>query len=351
MPQLSRRKAAELYFPHSIDGILDFNALTCQPSWQKEPNLVNNNTVPLFTIAENYLAAIEITNFETEKKLQSLVEKNLKVLFNCRLVATEFPTGAQHAGRIDTLALSEDNNPVIIEYKKIESSDLINQSLFYLSWIHDHRGDFELVTMKALGKVDVDWSDVRVICIAPNYKKYDLHAVQVMGANIELWTYRLFKNSSFYIEEVFRKSLPAPSSIPAGGAGLSPGKKAALTRATGSYTFKQHLEGKPEAVKKLALLAQEFILGLDPAIEESPKKLYVAYKLTQNIVCVQLYKKVITLYVKLNPKELGKLPPFARDVTEIGHFGTGDLELSVGSEAEFEVAKQFIALAYRKMGG
>lgn len=163
--------------------------------------------VPLFTITNNSLAAIEITNFDTEKKLQTLVEGNLKALFNCRFVATEFPTGAQHAGRIDTLALSEDNNPVIIEYKKIESSDLINQSLFYLSWIHDHRGDFELAAMKALGKIEIDWSGVRVICIAPNYKKYDLHAVQVMGANIELWTYRLFKNSSLYIEEVFRKSL------------------------------------------------------------------------------------------------------------------------------------------------
>ena len=40
----------------------------------------------------------------------------------------------------------------------------------------------------------VDWNDVRVICIAPNYRKYSLHAVRMMGANIELWTYRLFAN-------------------------------------------------------------------------------------------------------------------------------------------------------------
>ena len=57
------------------------------------------------------------------------------LFFKCRLVAMEFSTGAQHAGRIDTLALSEDNNPVIIEYKTVESSDLITQSLFYLAWI------------------------------------------------------------------------------------------------------------------------------------------------------------------------------------------------------------------------
>src|SRR6266571_9082622 len=58
-------------------------------------------------------------------------------VFNCRFVASEFSTGAQHAGRIDTLALSEDNNPVIIEYKKVKSSELINQSILYLAWLND----------------------------------------------------------------------------------------------------------------------------------------------------------------------------------------------------------------------
>ena len=134
--------------------------------------------MPIFQISGNKAITIVQTNFKSEKNLQFLIEKNLEPIFNCRLVATEFPTGSQHAGRIDTLGLSEDDNPVIIEYKKVESSDLINQSLFYLSWIYDHKGDFQVVVQKKLGSnVKVDWSDVLVICLAPNYKKYDLHAV------------------------------------------------------------------------------------------------------------------------------------------------------------------------------
>src|SRR6476659_7757473 len=133
--------------------------------------------MPLFQIAKDKLSPIPQANFLAEKELQRLIESNLGPVFKCRLVATEFSTGAQHAGRIDTLALSEDDNPVIIEYKKVESSELVNQSLYYLSWIHDHKGDFEIAAQKASGKpITVDWSDVRVICIAPNYKKYDLHA-------------------------------------------------------------------------------------------------------------------------------------------------------------------------------
>src|SRR5437762_9386016 len=164
--------------------------------------------MPLFQITKGKLAAVAQANFIAEKNLQALIETNLMVVFNCRLVASEYPTGAHHAGRIDTLALSEDNSPVIIEYKKAESSDLVNQSLFYLSWLSDHHGDFELAVQKAIGlKTEVDWSAIRVICIAPNYKRYDLHAVQVMGANIELWTYRNFKNDSYYFEEVFQRSV------------------------------------------------------------------------------------------------------------------------------------------------
>src|SRR4051812_9798870 len=115
--------------------------------------------MPLFQLTKGKLAAVPQANFIAERDLQTLVERNLGVVFNCRLVASEYPTGAQHAGRIDTLALSEDNNPVIIEYKKVESSDLINQSLFYLAWLSDHHGDFELAAQKALGfKTEVDWS-------------------------------------------------------------------------------------------------------------------------------------------------------------------------------------------------
>src|SRR6266516_5455388 len=107
--------------------------------------------MPLFQIANHSLVSISQSDLDSEKRLQALVEKSLGQTFNCRLVASEFSTGATHAGRIDTLALSEDNNPVIIEYKKVEASDLINQSLFYLSWIHDHRGDFQIAAQHTLG--------------------------------------------------------------------------------------------------------------------------------------------------------------------------------------------------------
>ncbi len=310
--------------------------------------------MPLFSINNGSLTPIQQTNFDLEKQLQSLVESSLQPIFNCRFIASEFSTGSQHGGRIDTLALSEDNNPVIVEYKKVESSELINQSLFYLSWIYDHRGDFHIAAQKTLGvDVEIDWSDVRVICIAPNYRKYDLHAVQVMGANLELWTYRLFRNDTIYFEEVFQKAL---STTPDGSMTKDPvmvaaGRKAALTRQTGAYTYDEHIDGKPDKMVKLAQSIRDFVMNLDPAMEETPKKFYVAYKISQNIACMEIQKQRLLLYVKLDPTTIDELPLFARDVREIGHYGTGDLELSIRNPDDFELAKQYIELAYQNVGG
>jgi predicted transport protein len=311
--------------------------------------------MPLFQIANNSLVSIAQSDLDSEKRLQALVEKSLEQTFNCRFVESEFSTGATHAGRIDTLALSEENNPVIIEYKKVEASDLINQSLFYASWLKDHRGDFEIAARRAIPNVTIDWSDIRVICLAPNYRKYDIHAVSMMGANIELWKYRLFANSCLYLEEVYRKTMrTAPDTADAATKDpvmVAAGKKAAITRATASYTVDQHFESKPAHIRELAQSIREFITGLDTAIEEVPKKYYIAYKISQNIACMCIEKRHVTVYLKLNPKTISPPLPIVRDVTQIGHAGTGDTEVSIESEEDLETAKPLIEKAYRQVGG
>jgi len=311
--------------------------------------------MPLFEIEKTKLQPVTQKNFVKEKDLQTLVEKNLETVFNCRFVASEFPTGVQHGGRIDTLALSEENNPVIIEYKKVESSELITQSLFYLAWIFNHRGDYEIAVQRSLGSdVEIDWSGVRVICIAPNYRKYDVHAVEVMGANIELWTYRLFRDELIYFEEIGKTQITGFTTGDSEGKDpkmVAAGKKAAITQATQTFTFKEHIEGKPKKIVDLAYTIQEYILGIDSAIEENPRKLYVGYRTSQNIVCMEIQNQKICLFIKLDPKTHKGPPGISRDVSGIGHYGTGDLEVTVISEEDLEATKPFIEKAYEIIGG
>ncbi|TAK41662.1 MAG: hypothetical protein EPO28_08350 [Saprospiraceae bacterium] len=311
----------------------------------------------IFEMEKGKAKRIRLSEFKLEKDLQRLIEDNIETIFDCHLIATEFSTGNIHSGRIDTLAISEDFNPVIIEYKKVASSDLINQSLYYLHWIKDHKGDFQIAANKALNKeVEVDWSDIRVICLAPEYKKYDLHAVQVMGANIELWQYKLYGNGILSIDEVYRRTSPVSHQDYEDFNGKNPvmveaGKKAALTRKTATYTLEGHYENLDASMLELFNAIRDYIVSLDSSIQETPKKHYVAYKTSQNFACLQAYKRKITLYLKLNPDEIQPLPDQARDVRNIGHFGTGEFELTVKNMNDFEKTKYLINEAFKNIGG
>jgi predicted transport protein len=311
--------------------------------------------MPLFRVVKEQVTPIAHSAFVSEKELQTLVERNLGAIFDCRFVASEFLTGAVHSGRIDTLALSEDDNPVIIEYKKAASSELVLQSLFYLNWLLDHQGDFDVAAHKALGpKIEIDWSTIRVICIAPSYKRYDQHAVRTMARGIELWSYRRFTNDTLYLEQIVQSDPEPIRSANAGGKNpvmVAAGKKAAVTRKTSTWTVEERLKDKTSAIRELFFGVQEFMQSLDIAIEEAPKKLYVAYRITQNILCVEVQKRKLLLYVKLDPKKYAGPAEISRDVSKIGHFGTGDLEITIRSEADLELAKPFLRLAYEKVGG
>lgn len=316
----------------------------------------------VFELKNGKAHIIRLSEFKREKELQKLVEENLKTIFNCQFVATEFSTGSIHSGRIDTLALSEDANPVIIEYKKVASSDLINQSLYYLHWIKDHKGDFQIAVNKALGKeTEVDWSDIRVICLAPEYKKFDLHAVQVMGANIELWQYRVYENGFISIDEVYKRSTTLEhytrgseeikNKKEKNPVMVEAGKKAALTQKNAVYTLEEHFENIDNDILELLNVVREYILALDEFIEETPKKNYIAYKTSQNFVCVQTYRKKLSLYLKINANELSEIPTQGRDVSNIGHFGTGNFELNLKDIQDFEATKHLINRAFQNIGG
>ncbi len=310
----------------------------------------------IFEVNKGIVKRVKPTDFKVEKDLQRLVENNLITIFNCKLIASEFSTGNIHSGRIDTLAISEDSNPVIIEYKKVASSELINQSLYYLHWMKDHKGDFQIAANKAIGKeVEVDWSEIRVICLAPEYKKYDLHAVQVMGANIELWQYKIYENDILSIEEVYRRTSSATQQLTESTQKnpimVEAGRKAAITRKTATYTIEQHIESLSTVMLELFNEIRDFIVELDASIEETPKKHYIAYKTSQNFVCLQTYKNKITLYLKLNPAEIKPMPKQGRDMTNIGHFGTGDFELNIKNRQDFEETKYLVNEALKNIGG
>src|SRR5580658_5698097 len=159
--------------------------------------------IKLFRVSANSATQVHGTASNLEKSLQKLIEANLEVLLGIRLLATEYSTGKVHGGRIDTLGLDENDCPVIIEYKRSAHENVINQGLYYLDWLMDHQAEFNLLVQNEIKKSAadaIDWDAPRVICIAADFSKFDVHAVQQINSNIELIRYRQFGSDLLLLE-------------------------------------------------------------------------------------------------------------------------------------------------------
>ncbi len=66
---------------------------------------------------------------------------------------------------------------------------------------------------------------------------------------------------------------------------------------------------------------------------------------------MQTFRKKITLFLKLNADEIPNMPKQGRDVRNIGHYGTGDFELTLHHLSDFEETKYLINEAYKNIGG
>jgi predicted transport protein len=287
---------------------------------------------------------------QVEKALQTLFERNLEALLGVRFLASEYSTGAVHGGRIDTFGIDEDGSPVIIEYKRLTNENVINQGLFYLDWLMDHKKEFQWLVLDVLGKEvaeKVEWAAPRLVCIAGDFTKYDGHAVKQINRSIELIRYRRFGTDLLMIELIHNPRVAArpaaPEPHPPSAGGGAPAKDPYLAQ-----RIDYRLSKAPTDLRELWDGVADFLMALGDDVQMKEVKFYVAFKRIKNFVCLEVYPqaKTIAAYVKLNPDTVALEEGFTRDVRKIGHFGTGDLEVVLRTPADFAKAQPLFQRAY-----
>ena len=55
---------------------------------------------------------------------------------------------------------------------------------------------------------------------------------------------------------------------------------------------------------------------------------------------------MILLHLKINPDDIELEEGFTRDMRNIGHYGTGDLQVTIRTAKDYEKAKPLLNLAY-----
>lgn len=250
-----------------------------------------------------------------EKKLQTLIERNIEMFLHVRFVASEYSTGKTHAGRIDTLGLDENFCPTIIEYKRNSSTNVINQGLFYLDWLMDHKAEFEQLVQKQFGQEAadrLDWSAPRLLCIAEDFTRYDIHAIQQINRNIELLRYMSFGDDLFLLDLV--NVVSAKPGEEGDNKGGSPKQYT---------TQEEYLAKAAPQLKELYEAVRDHMTDLGDDVQERILKWYIAYKRLKNFTTIQLQtqKNSLLMWLPLDPEGVALEDGFSRDVSDVGHHG------------------------------
>lgn len=277
-----------------------------------------------------------------KKSLQLQLEAHLETFLGVRFLATEYSTGKTHGGRIDTLGLDENGCPVIIEYKRSLNENVINQGLFYLDWLMDHKAEFTLMVMDKFGKdtsQGIEWSSPRLLCIAGDFTKYDEHAVQQINRNIELIRYRHYGDDLLLLDLV-----NATTATP-----LEFSNTSKTTNIKNKYkTVVEYLEQANSHLTDLYEELKAFLIALGDDVQFKTLKFYFAFKRIKNFACVEVHTGTnkLLVYVKVDPNSITLEKGFTRNVENVGHFGTGNLEISISSKDDLEKAKSYLVKSY-----
>ena len=113
------------------------------------------------------------------------------------------------------------------------------------------------------------------------------------------------------------------------------------------YTIQDYpsLQGN---IRELFEQLRKRILNLDSSVKEECKKQYIAYKTTTNFADIepQMKKLLVTLNMKFD--EINDPKGFCRDVTDIGHFGNGDVEIAVSSLEQIDDVMDLIRQSFER---
>ncbi|MBU4189669.1 MAG: transporter [Candidatus Thermoplasmatota archaeon] len=293
----------------------------------------------LFKIKNLTVSKLEIVQLDKEKDIQKIFENNLPTILNIDFLATEHSTS--FGGRIDTLGIDKNGAPVIIEYKRNQNDNVINQGLSYLKWLLDHKADFEILCRNKNIKTNIDWTSPRVICVAESYNKFDLDTAEILPIKIELLKYRIYEDNVLYVEAESQRAVKISTTKI-----FEKGKKE-IVKLQKEHSIESHLKIASKETKELFLRLKEMITGLDESITEEAKAKYIAYKLTTNFVDLVIQKNSIKAFLNVPSGKLNDPYKMARDLTKpkpIGHWGNGDYEVIVSNQDGliklFELIKQ-----------
>ncbi len=302
--------------------------------------------MPLYQIDANNLKPIKKTEFKYERDLQKLTENNMEEVFNLKFVDSEFQLDNL---RIDTLAFNEETNSfVIIEYKKSKNYSVIDQGYSYLSLLLNNKAEFVLKYNQKFntnyGKEDIDFTQSKIMFIAPNYTTYQLKSIEFNDLAFELWKVTKYSNNTVLYDKLnISENKASIKEV------KTTNKKEDVNKEIIKYTEEMCFNNKPDNIKELYENLKERILNEFEDIEIVATKLYIVFKTSNKIIIsIEAFKGQLKGWINLKNTKL--IDPFnkTRDVSNIGHHGIGDYEMKIANDEDIDYFISLFKQAYKE---
>src|ERR1700751_4814394 len=108
------------------------------------------------------------------------------------------------------------------------------------------------------------------------------------------------------------------------------------------------MEGLDGAMSHRFEALRAYLLALGDDVQETTLRFYIAFKRIKNFACVEFRPTTgkILVFAKVDPASVPIEPGFTRDVSNVGHFGTGDLEITLTKPEDLDRAMPLIKRSY-----
>ena len=296
-------------------------------------------------VSKNILKQIPEDSFKLEKDIQNLIETNLKEMFNLEFIRSEFTI---KNNRIDTLAYnSESKSFIIIEYKRERNFSVIDQGYAYLSLLINNKAEFIVEynerRNQSLKREEIDWSQTRIIFVAPSFTDHQKQAINFKDMPFELWEIKKFKNRIVSIEQI--KKSKTTESIKTFGSRSK--ELSEVTKTIKEYTEEDHINYGSELVKELYNTFKNAVLNIGN-MEITPFQSYIAFKSRTNVIDVEIQRNALKFWINMKKNSLDDPKHIMRDVSNIGRFGNGDYELKITNDENIEYLMSLVKQSYLK---
>ncbi len=156
------------------------------------------------------------------------------------------------------------------------------------------------MSSERLKREDVDWSQARIIFIAPEFTRYQQYAIGFKDLGIQLWEVHKYSNGFLVFNEAKSPFTKEPITTIAKSNPIA--KK--VTEEIKVYTEEDHLIGVDDNVKELYSKLKSAILLLGNDIEMRPKKTYVAFRRKHNFVSFVFLNSKLKSYINIGINQI-----------------------------------------------